>query len=203
VVDPLELRERFGTDAVRWYLLREMPTGQDASFTTDRFLIRYEELANILGNLASRALGMTEKYRGGVVPGGPDRGLETSIGETLAAAAAAVAEYRLHDALGVAMELARRANGYVEEREPWAQAKAETRDGAPTAPLDETLATLARVLAVLAALFQPVCPGKMRELAGRLGLPGVPTLREASEVPLAGNRVSKGTPLFPRVELAP
>jgi methionyl-tRNA synthetase len=202
VVDPLELRERFGTDAVRWYLLREMPTGQDASFITDRFLIRYEELANILGNLASRALGMTEKYRGGIVPSGSDRGLEASIAETLAAVAAAVAEYRLHDALGAAMELARRANGYVEEREPWAQAKAETRDGAPTAPLDETLASLARVLAVLAALFQPVCPGKMRELAARIGLPGVPTLRDAGAVPLAGNRVRKGDPLFPRVELA-
>jgi methionyl-tRNA synthetase len=95
------------------------------------------------------------------------------------------------------MELGRRANGYVEEREPWAHAK----DPARSADLDETLATLARVLVVLAALFQPVCPGRMRELAGRLGLPGVPTLREAGAVPLAGNRVSKGAPLFPRVEV--
>jgi methionyl-tRNA synthetase len=197
VVDPLELRERFGTDAVRWYLLREMPTGQDASFTTERFLTRYEELANILGNLASRALGMTEKYRGGVIPNGPDSGLAKETAETLAVVAAAVAEYRLHDALGAAMELARRANGYVEEREPWAQAKDPKR----AAELDETLATLARVLAVLTALFQPVCPSKMRELAARVGLPRVPTLREAGAVPLSGNRVSKGTPLFPRVEL--
>jgi methionyl-tRNA synthetase len=197
VVDPLELRERFGTDAVRWYLLREMPTGQDASFTTERFLTRYEELANILGNLASRALGMTEKYRGGVVPNGTDRGLEKAIAETLELVASAVADYRLHDALGAAMELARRANGYVEEREPWAQAKDPKR----AAELDETLATLARVLAVLAALFQPVCPSKMRELASRIGLPRVPTLSEAGAVPLAGNRVNKGVPLFPRVEL--
>jgi methionyl-tRNA synthetase len=197
VVDPLELRERFGTDAVRWYLLREMPTGQDASFTTDRFLIRYEELANILGNLASRALGMTEKYRAGVVPAARDGGLTAETEETLRLVGGAVAEYRLHDALAAAMELARRANGYVEEREPWAQAK----DPARAAELDETLATLARVLSVLAALFQPVCPDKMRELAGRLGLPRVPTLREAGAVPLAGNRVRKGAPLFPRVDL--
>jgi methionyl-tRNA synthetase len=95
------------------------------------------------------------------------------------------------------MDFARRANGYVEEREPWAQAK----DPARAADLDETLASLARALAVLAALFQPVCPRKMTELADRLGLGGVPSLAEASAVPLTGNKVRKGEPLFPRIDL--
>jgi methionyl-tRNA synthetase len=63
-----------------------------------------------------------------------------------------------------------------------------------------TLATLARALTVLAALFQPVCPTKMEELVGRLGLDRVPRLDEAENVPLAGRPVSKGDPLFPRVE---
>jgi methionyl-tRNA synthetase len=198
VVDPLQLRSRFGTDAVRWYLLREMPTGQDASFTIERFVTRYEELANVLGNLASRALGMTDKYRAGRIPAGPDRGLHREIDATLGAVRSAVAGWRMHDAMGAAMDFARRANGYVEEREPWAQAK----DPARAAELDETLATLARALAVLAALFQPVCPRKMVELAGRLGLGGVPTLAEAPSVPLAGNQVRKGEPLFPRVDLS-
>jgi methionyl-tRNA synthetase len=197
VVDPLALRGRFGTDAVRWYLLREMPAGQDASFTTDRFLTRYEELANVLGNLASRALGMTDKYREGRIPAADDGGLDGEIAATLEAVRAAVAGWRMHEAMGAAMDFARRANGYVEEREPWAQAKDLKR----AAELDETLATLARALAVLAALFQPVCPRKMVDLAGRLGLGGVPTLDEARAVPLAGNRVHKGQPLFPRVEL--
>jgi methionyl-tRNA synthetase len=197
VVDPLELRGRFGTDAVRWYLLREMPTGQDASFTTERFLTRYEELANVLGNLASRALGMTDKYRQGIIPKGPDGGLDREIEATLTQIRDAVGGLRLHEALAAAMELARRANGYVEEREPWAQAK----DPARAAELDETLATLARVLVALAAMLQPVCPGKMREMASRFGLGGVPTLAEARAVPLAGNTVRKGEPLFPRVEL--
>jgi methionyl-tRNA synthetase len=185
VVDPLELRGRFGTDAVRWYLLREMPTGQDASFTPERFLTRYDELANILGNLASRALGMTDKYRQGTVPDAPGQGLDREIEDTLAQVREAIAGLRLHEALGAAMELARRANGYVEESEPWAQAKDPARAG----ELDETLATLARVLVVLV------------DLAGRLGLGGVPTLEEARAVPLSGNRVRKGEPLFPRVEL--
>src|SRR5690606_23585853 len=107
----------------------------------------------------------------------------------------------LHEALGAAMELARRANGYVEEREPWADAKAEASDPTRGAALDETLATLARVLAALAALFQPVCPERMAELAGRLGLQRVPTLAEAAAIRLSGHAIRKGDPLFPRVEL--
>ena len=80
VVDPLDLRTEFGTDAVRWYLLREMPTGADASYTPERFLARYGELANVLGNLASRTTSMVERYTEGAVPemagaglGGRDR----------------------------------------------------------------------------------------------------------------------------------
>jgi methionyl-tRNA synthetase len=194
VVDPLQLREEFGTDALRWYLLREMPTGQDASYTPERFLIRYEELANVLGNLASRALSMTVKYREGVIPAVPGSGLDSAIGATLERVEDAIGSYRVHDALAAAMDLAREANGYVEEREPWAQAKDPSR----AEELDETLASLARVLVVLTALFQPVCPNRMAELSERLGLAGVPTLEEAVKLDVSGNRVSKGTPLFPR-----
>jgi len=196
VVDPLQLREEFGADALRWYLLREMPTGQDASYTPERFLIRYEELANVLGNLASRALSMTMKYRDGIIPDAPGTGLDPAITATLARVEEGVRTFRLHDALAAAMDLAREANGYVETREPWAQA----RDPARAGELDETLATLARVLTVLAALFQPVCPEKMEELARRLGLEGVPTLDEAGRVVLAGRPVAKGDPLFPRTD---
>ena len=196
VVDPLALRDEFGTDAVRWYLLREMPTGGDASYTPERFLTRYDELANVLGNLASRALSMIAKYREGVVPGGPDTGLADEIDRALEDARAAMAEYRVHDALAAAMDLARVANGYVEERQPWAQAKSPD----DAAALDETLATLARVLTVLSALFEPVTPERMADLATRLGFEQVPTLGEARSVALAGRPVHKGNALFPRIE---
>tara|TARA_B100001123_G_scaffold425726_1_gene538969 strand:- start:11575 stop:13143 length:1569 start_codon:yes stop_codon:yes gene_type:complete len=199
VVDPLELVGRFGTDAVRWYLAREMPTGQDASFTPERFLARYEELANVLGNLVSRTLGMTDKYRKGRIPEARGAGLDRDVKATLAAVRTAVEGYRLNEALGAAMDLARRANGYVEQREPWAHAK----DPARAADLDETLATLARTLATLAALFQPVCPSKMRELAARLGLAEVPTLDQAGKIGLGGNTTRKGELLFPRADLLP
>src|SRR5690606_11741735 len=148
VVDPLALREEFGTDAVRWYLLREMPTGGDASYTPERFLARYDELANVLGNLASRVISMIVKYRNGVIPRGPDDGLDGQIREAIEAARASMRAYRVHDALGAAMDLARAANGYVEDRQPWTQAKDEHPEA-----LDTTLATLARALVCLCALF--------------------------------------------------
>lgn len=197
VVDPLALREDFGTDAVRWYLLRDMPTGSDASYTPERFLQRYEELANVLGNLASRAISMIGKYRDSTIPDARGAGLNEEIEQTLEAVYGHMDSYRLHDALGAAMDLARSANGYVEDREPWAQAKSPETAG----DLDETLATLARVLTVLVALFEPVAPGKMADLAGRLGLAATPTLIEATTVGLAGNSVTKGEPLFPKPEL--
>lgn len=198
VVDPLALREEFGADAVRWYLLREMPTGGDASFTTERFLTRYGELANVFGNLVSRVTSMIAKYRNRVIPDAPGDGLDKEIEQTLASVRASLAGYRVHEALGAAMDLARAANGYVEEREPWSQAKAPGTG----ADLDQTLATLARVLTVLCALFEPVTPAKMAELAERLGLQRIPTLEEASAVSLGGRTVSKGAPLFPRVDTA-
>ena len=197
VVDPLALREEFSTDAVRWFLLREMPTGDDATYTPERFLTRYEELANVLGNLASRVISMVGKYRGGTVPLAPEGGMDEEIDRTVVAMETAVASYRVHDALGAAMELARRANGYVEAREPWAQAKHPALADA----LDETLATLTRALVVLTALLEPAIPAKMEELAAKLGLDEVPTIREALETPVAGRTLVKGSPLFPRADL--
>jgi len=84
----------------------------------------------------------------------------------------------------------------VEERQPWAQAK----DPDAAEALDETLSSLMRALVGLCALFQPVAPSRMAELAGRLGLSEVPTLDQARDIPLAGRTVTKGDPLFPRVE---
>lgn len=196
VIDPLDLREQFGTDAVRWYLMRDMPTGGDASYTPERFMQRYDELSNVLGNLASRALSMIAKYRDGVVPDADASGLDAEIAAAVEKSAASIEGFRVHEALEAAMALAREANGYVETREPWAQAKDDARAG----ELDVTLATLARVLVMLSALFKPAIPGKMEELARRLGLEGVPTITEAQSLAVAGNSVDRGEPLFPRME---
>jgi methionyl-tRNA synthetase len=139
---------------------------------------------------------MIVRYRDGVVPDHPGDGLDAAIEEALASVHTSLEELKLHEALATSMDLARAANGYVEEREPWAQAKDPSRGD----DLDGTLATLARVLAVLTALFHPVCPARCAELARRLGLDGVPTLAEARGWRPAGASVVRGEPLFPRVD---
>ena len=194
VVDPLELREDYGTDGVRWYLLRDMPTGSDAAYTPERFQARYDEIANVFGNLANRAISMIEKYRNGIIPTAEGSGLDAEIASTLSTVTEHMDALRVHEAMAAAMELARTANGYVDSREPWAQAK----DASLADELDETLASLARVLTVLTALFLPVTPRKMEDLARQLGLESVPTLERARAMTLAGLRVEKGAPLFPR-----
>ena len=197
VVDPLALIATHGVDAVRWYLVREMPTGSDASYTPERFLTRYDELSNVLGNLASRVTSMIARYRDGALRDAAGQGLAAETGETLRRSRDFMNGLRLHRALGAAMDLARHANRYVEEREPWLQA----RDPERAPDLDETLASLARCLTVLAALLEPVMPAKMGVLAGTLGLARVPTLDRALDAPLAGRAVTRGEPLFPRVRL--
>ena len=196
VVDPLDLREQYGTDAVRWYLMREMPTGQDASYTPDRFLTRYDELRNIFGNLAHRTLSMVKRYRGGTVPDAPAESLARETGQAMTAYRRGLDDYRFHEGFAAAMDLARAANGFVEAQEPWALARDPGRAG----ELDETLATLVRALVVLATMFEPVMPVQARELASRLGLAGVPLLAELEGVNLAGHTTTVGQPLFPRVD---
>ena len=197
VVDPLELGERFGTDAVRWYLMREMATGQDASYTPERFLTRYDELRNIFGNLAHRTLSMIRRYRDGSVPAAPTDGLASETRAALAAYRRGIDGYRLHEGFAAAMDLARAANGFVETQEPWALARQPER----AADLDRTLATLAHTLAILACLFEPVTPEKAAELATRVGLDDIPRFGELDGLEVAGLSVRVGSPLFPRVEL--
>jgi methionyl-tRNA synthetase len=103
----------------------------------------------------------------------------------------------IHQGIAVALELASRANGFVEAQAPWTLAK--DSEGDPE--LDATLSSLARALLVLATLFQPILPAKMEDLANRLGLKAVPTLAEARDMDLAGHSVTRGDPLFPRADL--
>lgn len=197
VVDPLTLRDHFGTDGIRWYLLRDMPTGDDATYNFKRFSTRYEELANVFGNLASRVTSMIVRYRNGVVPKVGGSGLDTEIQSTLEAVTRDMGNFRIHNALGATMDLARTANGYIDIQEPWAQAKKTELQN----ELDDTLATLFRTLTVLNALFFPIIPEKMTDLAMALGLDGVPTIEEAMSISPGGHKVSKVDPLFPKINL--
>ncbi len=189
--------DRHGPDALRYYLLHDIPWTGDGDFSLERFDDVYTaELANDLGNLASRSLSMIERYRGGVVPHGGDTDLDDRIPDVLVRYRAAMDGNLLHQGIGAAMELTDAANGFVEARAPWSQAK----DPAQSAELDATLAALARALAALVTMLEPFLPERMRCLAATLGLQDVPGLDDVARLDLAGHHVERGEILFPRAD---
>ena len=192
-----DMIERHGPDAFRYYLLREIPWNGDGEFSLERFDERYvSELANNVGNLANRALSMIERYRGGTVPRGGAAAMDGQIAATLARYRTVMDGNLLHLGVAAAMELAAFANGFVESRAPWTQAKHSDQ----AAALDDTLAALARGIATLATLLFPVMPGKMAELASRLGLTEPAPLAALPSLDLSGTQVRRGDVLFPRPE---
>jgi len=194
-----EAIERHGPEALRYYLLREVPWNGDGDITRERFDERYTaELANDLGNLASRTLAMIQKYRKGTIPEGDPRSLDQAAKEAVAKYEKAMDASLIHQGIAAALELTSLANGFVESQAPWALAK----DPEGASELDATLASLARSLLVLATLLHPIMPGKMEELAKRLGVENIPTLDGALSEALTGRSVTRGDPLFPRPDLA-
>jgi methionyl-tRNA synthetase len=195
VLDPFEVIERFGADALRFYLLRDVPFGQDGSVSTGAFEQRYaSELANDLGNLASRTLAMLVRYRDGVVPAGePDAVLVPDFDGLSARASELIGNAELTLALEEIWQRVRRLNRYVEEQAPWQLAKDESRAG----DLDRVLATLAEGLRVVAVLLWPYLPASSERLLAALG---APDLSLAGATLGAGKieRVSKIESLFPK-----
>jgi len=192
--------ERHGVDALRYFLLREVGFEGDGNFSWDRFDARYTaDLADTFGNLVSRALSMVERYRGGIVPQDPRQGdtpLERATVEALGAYARAMDALALQDGAAQIIELASRANRYVEETAPWKLAK-EKKDAA----LDVVLANLVRTVARLAVLAAPFIPGKAQAIWDLLGAPrglGEVRFADLTTVAVTGQRVAKPPPLFPK-----
>ncbi len=196
VLDPFEVMERFGTDALRHYCFREVSFGQDGSVSTAGFEARYEgELANEYGNLASRTLAMIARYRDGVVPeAAVDAELVSSFDGLSDEAAALLDEVQLSQALERIWLLVRRLNRYVEERAPWQLAK----DPAQADALDETLATLAEGLRVATVLLHPYMPTTTDKLLAALGRPQRRFVDARWAERGWGGRVSAIEPLFPK-----
>jgi len=191
--------ERYGPDALRYYLLRDVPWNGDGEVSWERFDERYTaDLANDLGNLANRSISMIERYRDGRVPAGERTDLDRRVADTLVTYRQAMDENLLHAGAAAAFELVSAANGFVEARAPWKQAK----DPAQADGLDATLASLARALTALASMLHPFMPSKMEELARALGLPAPLPLDELAAHEPADQSVRRGEVLFPRPEPA-
>ncbi len=199
VLDPFAVIERFGPDALRFYLLRDVSFGQDGSVSTEAFEQRYEsELANELGNLASRTLAMVERYRDGVVPSAaPDPALAGDFEGLSERVAELLDETELTVALEEIWQRVRRLNRYVEEEAPWRLARDEERAG----DLDRVLGTLVEGLRVVSVLLWPYLPASAEKVLDALGAPGL----ELSGASLGGGRIEKVAkiePLFPKGDAA-
>ena len=197
---------RFGPDALRYFLMREVPFDGDGSFSVERFEAVYtSELANGFGNLASRAIAMIEKYRAGVVPAGAPSTLDTDDAADVQAVVAALdgsRGYLCHEAVEAIVRMTVRANLFIQQSQPWAVAKDEARAG----ELDGILAALARALARQAVVLSPFMPTKAEALWTQLGAPGTAggtTFAALAALDASGWRVTKRDGLFPRPEQPP
>ncbi|MDP9211855.1 MAG: methionine--tRNA ligase [bacterium] len=194
VIDPFELVERHGVDPVRYYLLRALPYAEDGDFSERHFKEIYDaELANDLGNLASRVLTLIEKKCGGKVPEGTaDPKLKEHVGQAHHELANLLEAPKFAEALEHLNGLVSLANRFIEETRPYKQ------EGQPLA---DSLYVLAQVLGHLSLLYAPFIPGKAAELQRRLGVKDTgwdaESLLEWEKVP-SGTAVRRGAPLFPR-----
>ncbi len=204
----LDLRDaigRYGADAFRYFLLREVPFDGDGNFSWERFEERYNaDLANAFGNLASRAISMVDRYCGGIIPKGERNDIDKADEANLEAYHASIGPngFQLHEALRAVWHTVARGNEYVDRQAPWKLAK----DPAHRAELESTLATLMRQLTRQAVHLWPFMPGKSEELWKSLGAPGSPgeiRFGGLARLDPTGWKVEKGPSLFPKKESQP
>ncbi|WP_298834154.1 methionine--tRNA ligase [uncultured Planococcus sp.] len=210
VVYPEMLVERYGLDATRYFLLRELPFGSDGVFSPESFVERTNfDLANDLGNLLNRTVSMINKYFDGAVP--QINGLQTAFDGPLQRVAAQTVEvYEQHMermqfsiVLSEVWALISRTNKYIDETQPWVLAK----DEAEKEQLASVMAHLAESLRMAAVMLQPFLPNAPKQIVEQLGLSedflAWDTLQGFGKIPAGIQVVSKGTPIFPRLEVEP
>ena len=199
VVDPLAVIDEWGTDAFRFYVLRELDIGPDGNWTDSGFRARYAaELANGLGNLINRSLSMLKRYRNGIVPK-PSKELAPDAERVISETRSQLEQNRLQGALQTIWSLVTRGNQYVDHTAPFKLAK----DPAQAARLDEVLYNLAEVCRILGVLLWPFLPETASKIYGQLGLSGEPNRFELARWGglAAGHSIGTPAPLFPRKDM--
>jgi methionyl-tRNA synthetase len=200
VVDPFNLVQQFGADAVRYFLFREASFGSDFSISFEKLRLRHNsDLGNDLGNLLNRSLAMLTKYRNGLVPAAS----ESTLGDRFASIGAEVHDHvmamRFREGLDTIWDLITALNREIEDRKPWELFKHERM-----VELDTLLYDLCEGLRFAAILLFPFMPSKAGEMWKQLGLAGAPDVNWQAELrwgALAANtQTNPGAPLFPRLD---
>ncbi len=199
-----DLCDRFGVDAVRYYLLSEMPHAQDGTITYETIIERFNsDLANTLGNLVNRTVAMNNKYFGGVIQAPTavediDNELKELALNTLPEVAKLLDTYKVSDALSKIFDLAKRCNKYIDETMPWALAKDEEKKER----LGTVLYNLIEGIRYIAVLLKPFMPDTSDKILEQIGT-DINTLDSLAEFGAikAGDSVGTATPLFSRLDV--
>lgn len=207
VVDPLVLIDRYGSDAIRYFLLREMPLGQDFYYSEEALVNRINvDLANDFGNLLSRTTSMINKFSQGEIPApGDEEPIDVELRELALSIPAevdkALDKYDFSQALQAIWKLVNRSNKYIEETAPWSLAKnPDTRSR-----LGTVLYSLAESIRFATVLVAPFMPNVLDKVFAQLGIQGQSRLANWESVQSwgslePGTKINRGKPIFPRIE---
>lgn len=207
VVDPLILIDKYGSDAIRYFLLREMPYGSDGYYSEDILVERINtDLANDYGNLLSRTTAMINRFCGGAVPQSDkldaiDEDLKKSAMELPGKVHDFLEKVHFNAALEEIWKVVNKANKYIDETAPWSLAKAEATKARLGTALN-SLVEVIRIITVLIGPFMPKTPAKVWDQLGIVDIQGIKSwesLKRWGAVP-PGTKINRGEPLFPRIE---